>query len=100
MKLELMEDAICLKPKQLLKVRGGAGHAVVCHSGSVWLTQARDQRDILLGAGESFVLDRNGAALLQAFEQSAVSIGPAASATRFASRGSAGAFLSGRVAAA
>jgi hypothetical protein len=99
MKLELIEDAICLKPKQLLKVRGGAGHTVVCHSGSVWLTQARDWRDVVLGAGESFALDRNGPALLQAFEQTAVSIGPTATTARFASP-NAGAFLSGGVAAA
>lgn len=73
MRLELNQDGLCMKRKQLLKVRGGAGNAIVCHSGSVWVTQDGDQRDIILDAGESFVLDRNGATLVQALEQSAVS---------------------------
>ena len=78
MKLELNTERFCLTPKQLLKVRGGIGHALVCHSGSVWLTQHRDRRDILLAAGDSFVLDHGGLALVQALEQSAVSLARAA----------------------
>ena len=74
MNLELNQDGVCMKPKQLLKVRDGVGHTVVCHSGSVWVTQERDRRDIVLGAGESFALDRSGLALVLAFEQSAISI--------------------------
>jgi hypothetical protein len=74
MNLELDQDGLCMKSKQLLKVRGGAGHTIVCHSGSVWVTQERDRRDTVLGAGESFALDRSGLALVQAFEQSAISV--------------------------
>ena len=84
MKLELNPEALCLKPNQLLKVRAGAGHAVVCHSGSLWVTQDRDPRDIILAAGESFALDRNGLALVQALQQSAVSFAPAAALPRLA----------------
>jgi len=73
MNLEMNRDGLCLKPNQVLKVRGGIGHTVVCHSGSVWVTQDRDRRDIVLGEGESFELDRDGLALVQAFEQSAIS---------------------------
>jgi len=82
MNLELDQDGLCLKRSQVLKVRGGAGHSVLCHSGSLWLTQDRDQRDIVLGAGESFVLDRDGLALVQALEQSAISIAPPARRSR------------------
>jgi hypothetical protein len=78
MNLELNQDGLCLKSNQVLKVRGGSGHTIICHSGSVWVTQDRDRRDIVLGAGESFALDRNGLTLVQAFEQSAISIAPAA----------------------
>ena len=74
MNLELNADGVCLKRRQLLKVRGGIGHAIVCHSGSIWLTQDRDRRDIVLEAGESFALDRTGLVLVQALEQSAISI--------------------------
>jgi hypothetical protein len=62
-----------MKPRQLLKVRDGAGNAIVCHSGSVWVTQEGDPRDIIVSAGESFALDRKGPTLVQALEQSAVS---------------------------
>ncbi len=74
MNLELNQDGLYLKPKQLLKVRAARGHTIVCHSGEVWVTQEGDRRDIILGAGESFALDRKGQALVQAFGQSAISI--------------------------
>jgi hypothetical protein len=103
MKLELTEDIVCLGPKQLLKVRGGEGHTIFCHSGTVWLTQTRDQRDIVLRAGESFALDRKGQTLVQAFEQSSLSIRPPATAAggsaRYASPGPGGAVLSAGAAA-
>jgi hypothetical protein len=35
-------------------------------SGTVWITQERDTRDVMLRAGESFRFDRNGTALLSA----------------------------------
>lgn len=74
MDLEFNHNGLCLKSHQVLKVRGGIGHTIICHSGTVWVTQDRDRRDIVLGAGESFALDRNGLALVQALEQSAISI--------------------------
>lgn len=74
MNIELNQDGLCLKPKQVVKVRNGKGHSVICHSGSVWVTQDGDSRDVILRAGESFTLDRNGPALVQAFEQGAISI--------------------------
>lgn len=85
MNLELNHDALCLKPKQALKVHGGLGHSIVCHTGSVWVTQEGDPRDIILDAGESFTLDCAGLALVLAFEPSSVSIArPQAGATRLA----------------
>src|SRR5512141_2690652 len=82
MNLEFNPQALCLRPHQLLKVRGGIGHAVVCHGGSLWLTQHRDGRDIVLRAGEPFALDRKGLVLVQALEQSTISIAPPAANTR------------------
>lgn len=84
MKLELKSEGFCLKQKQLLKVHHGSGHAIVCHSGSLWVTQQRDARDIVLAAGESFALDRDGLTLVQALEQSAISIAPTTRAARVA----------------
>lgn len=82
MNIELNQSGLCLKTKQVAKVRGAKGRSIVCHSGSVWVTQVGDARDIVLSAGDSFTLDREGLALLLAFEPSAVSIAPAKEQTR------------------
>jgi hypothetical protein len=74
MNIELNQGGLCLKPKQVVKVRGGLGHSIACDSGSVWVTQDGDPRDIILRAGESFILDRDGPALVQALEQGAISV--------------------------
>jgi len=49
------------------------GTLIECLSGSLWITQEKDGgRDIVLKAGQSFRLDRNGKAVLHAFRQSLV----------------------------
>jgi hypothetical protein len=57
---------------ELFTVSDGEGFTVVCLEGSVWITQSDDARDIALIAGEAFVLDKPGLALVCA------SAGPAA----------------------
>jgi len=84
MNIEFNQDGLCLKAKQLLKVRGGRGHSIVCHSGSVWVTQDGDPRDIVLAAGEAFTLDRSGAAVVLAFEPGAISVARPKQQTRTA----------------
>ena len=74
MRIELNQNTLCVKRNQVVKVRGGIGHSVVCESGSIWVTQDGDLRDIVLHAGDAFTLDRAGPALLQAFEQGTVTI--------------------------
>ena len=74
MNIELNQHGLCLKRNQVVTVRGGIGHSIVCDSGTVWVTQEGDPRDIILHAGESFTIDRNGPALVQAFEAGAISI--------------------------
>ena len=46
------------------------GHRVECLSGSLWITQDGDQRDVVLAAGESFAFDRPGDALISALDDS------------------------------
>jgi hypothetical protein len=74
MRVELNQNRLCLERNKMMKVRGGIGYTVVCHSGCVWLTQDGDTRDIFLHAGETFTFDRDGPALLQALEPGAISI--------------------------
>lgn len=82
MNIELNQNGLCLKPKQLVKVRGGLGHSIACDSGSVWVTQDGDPRDVILRAGESFTLEREGLAVVQALEPGAISIAQAEPLTR------------------
>jgi hypothetical protein len=49
-----------------LRLRDRVGSGVALFDGKVWITQQSDPRDIFLGAGESFVFDRPGLALVQA----------------------------------
>ena len=46
------------------------GRSVECLSGSIWITQDGDLRDIVLGPGEAFAFDRRTDALLSAFDDS------------------------------
>lgn len=74
MNIEFNQKDLCLKRRQVVKVRDGIGHSIVCDSGSVWVTQEGDPRDIVLGEGEAFTLDRSGTALVLAFESGAISV--------------------------
>lgn len=78
MNIQLNQNGLCLKRNQVVTVRGGIGHSIVCDSGIVWVTQEGDPRDIILRAGESFAIDRSGPTLVQAFEPGAISITHAA----------------------
>src|SRR5271155_2241940 len=49
---------------ELLDIHDGQGFKVECLEGALWITQSNDSRDIVLEAGESFVLDKPGLALV------------------------------------
>jgi hypothetical protein len=53
-----------LKTGELLDVNNGEGITVACLEGSVWITQSNDTRDVVLIAGQAFVLDKPGLALV------------------------------------
>lgn len=57
-------DAIHLRKHQHLRLNDACGWAVHAMAGTVWLTQDGNARDIVLEAGESFVLDRDRDVLL------------------------------------
>jgi hypothetical protein len=65
---------ITLERRTLLRVRNGIGLTILCLKGMIWLTQQNDVRDIVLGAGESFTLDRPGLALLYALNPACATI--------------------------
>jgi DUF2917 family protein len=53
-----------LNTGELLDISDGEGCTVSCLEGSAWITQSNDERDIVLNAGEAFVLDKPGLALV------------------------------------
>jgi hypothetical protein len=60
----LAEGSIALHKEQHLHMRDASGWTIKAMSGTVWITQESDSRDIVLKAGESFMLDRPGSALV------------------------------------
>jgi hypothetical protein len=55
-----------LAADELLPLAEIRGTRLRCIEGNLWLTLDRDRRDIFLAPGESFVVDGDGVALLQA----------------------------------
>ena len=55
-------------------LRNRRGSTVTCVSGTLWLTMEGDTRDIVLAAGASFVVDRDGLTILAAHQASVVDV--------------------------
>ena len=58
----------------LLRVEPVQGTVVEVSQGEVWITQHRDHTDYLIAAGEVFVLDGKGAAVISALKDPAVRV--------------------------
>lgn len=67
-------DTVHLGRTQHLRLRNRAGWTVRALCGTAWITQDGDLRDIVLEAGDAFVLDRGGNALISALDETRVSI--------------------------
>ena len=68
---------IRLAARSLHRLDGAKGQQVTCLAGVVWLTQANDNRDIILSKGQSFIVDRKGLAVVFALKDGAIAVGPA-----------------------
>jgi hypothetical protein len=58
------EGTVALQQEQHLRMRDATGWTIKAVSGTIWITQESDSRDIVLKAGDSFVLDRPGSTLV------------------------------------
>ena len=73
-KLEPAGATLRLQHAQFAQLHGTLGWTVKALSGALWITQDGDIRDVILQAGESFVIDRKGPALLSPFDDAQVCI--------------------------
>ena len=67
-------NSIGMPRGSLLRIDDGVGVLLHVWEGEVWLTQDGSTRDHMLTAGQSFQVDRGGAALAHAFRRSIVSL--------------------------
>ena len=67
---DLVLGARSLANGQIRRVPQPVGRRVECLGGSLWITQDRDQRDVVIAAGQAFVFDRPGQALISALADS------------------------------
>jgi len=53
-----------LLPGEAFRMRDAVGQRISVLQGHVWITQDHDPRDVVLAAGEDFVIERPGLALV------------------------------------
>jgi hypothetical protein len=70
MNLSLSQGSLLLERDQTIGLVGAVGARVDVRRGKVWITQQGDLRDMMIGAGRGFTLDRPGLALVRALESS------------------------------
>jgi hypothetical protein len=70
MNQDLLTGTRSLDKGRIRHLHAEKGRRVECVTGSIWITQDGDLRDIVLAAGESFDFERRGEALLSAFADS------------------------------
>ena len=70
MELKLGKSRLGLDRDQLVAVRDGKGVRVSCLSGALWITQEQSTSDVVLEAGDSFVIDQPGLTLVMALRPS------------------------------
>jgi hypothetical protein len=63
-RLDPAGETVHLPRHRHMNLSGAAGWTITVLSGSAWITQDGDIRDIVLEAGQSFALDRDGPAII------------------------------------
>jgi hypothetical protein len=70
----LIAGGVALGRGEVLGIRNARGALVFVESGSAWITQDHDRRDVVVTAGDWFRLDRDGTALVQAIDTATVTV--------------------------
>lgn len=77
MKPALDTEPLQLPARAIHSIEDGVGLEVTVIGGTVRITQARDTRDLGLARRQSFVIDRNGRAVVYALRDAAILVRPA-----------------------
>jgi hypothetical protein len=72
----LVLEPIALAARSVHRIEDARGVKVSCVRGVTWITQENDGRDLILASGDSVVLDRRGVAVVYAFRDAVITIGP------------------------
>jgi hypothetical protein len=72
MNIVMNGPALVLGQWQRLALTDAAGAVAEVKSGSLWITMERDTRDIFLGPGDAWRIDRDGLTLVEAEEPSTI----------------------------
>lgn len=68
MNMSLDHAVLTLPRHAYLELRDAAGATLTAMQGSIWVTQEGDTRDMVLRAGDTFRLDRQGLTVVRATE--------------------------------
>ena len=63
-----------LARRDAVSLDGADGMELRVHHGCVWLTQDGDTRDIVIGPGQAFRLDRDGRAVIEVLRDAEISL--------------------------
>jgi hypothetical protein len=74
MKAETNSSFAKLERREMIELREGTGNAIVCLSGSLWVTRQGHCEDIILKPGQSIVLDGKGYAVAQGLRYSTLRV--------------------------
>src|SRR5262249_14565016 len=70
-------EPVALAARSVHRVESAKGLEIACVRGAIWVTQERDQRDWVLMAGQSVVLERPGLAVVYAFKDALITVSAA-----------------------
>lgn len=65
-----------MRARTTLQLTDQQGQRVACLDGQVWITLQDDARDVVLEAGDCFVIDRQGLTLVFALRDAILTVSP------------------------
>lgn len=74
MDIDVKRAVIELEPHAVLPLHRAGGARIACLEGVLWLTQEADRNDIVLEAGDTFTIENEGDALVQALQGSRLAV--------------------------